>query len=125
VRRERSSGLPGGRGCWSARGSCAGVRAGVRRTCTCAPEAAAVAASSSSGSDDRAVRQLRHPAASVITLLPTRVAGIWPAFCSAATASWWDLAAFAPLALMIVCRCNSSHLLSVGLHCMTFSIGTK
>jgi len=64
VRRERSSGLPGGRGCWSARGSCAGVRAGVRRTCTCAPEAAAVAASSSSGSDDRAVRQLRHPAAS-------------------------------------------------------------
>jgi hypothetical protein len=88
--------------------------AGVRRTC--APEPAAVAASSSSGSDDRAVRQLRHPAASVITLLPP----VSPEFglLSAATARWWDLAAFTPLPLMI-CRCNSSRL-SVGVYCMNF-----
>ena len=88
--------------------------AGVRRTC--APEAAAVAASSSSGSDDRAVRQLRHPAASVITLFRP----VSPEFglLSAATASWWDWAAFTPLSV-VICRCNSS-LLSVGVYRMNF-----
>jgi hypothetical protein len=45
---------------------------------TCAPEAPAAAAAASPllGSDDRAVRKLCHPAASVITLPPLA----WPEF---------------------------------------------
>lgn len=89
-----------------------GVRAGGRATySTCPPEAAvAASSSSSSGSDDRAVRQLRHPPASVITLFPPVSPEFVGLLSAAATASWWDVAAFTALSVMMICGYNSSRL---------------